>query len=71
MSDFIVYKKEICTCTNKNTVFDKCHKCNGHKTYLQPIDLEEAVIEVLVKSLKQNSRLSRLIRQTSVLPKLR
>lgn len=75
MSDYIVYKKVICTHPSQRTTFEryaeKCRICMDNDFTLVEADFEEAIIEVLVKSLKQNSRLSRLIRQTSVLPKLR
>lgn len=76
MSDYIVYKTIDCPnyCEEgteyTETEARRCSHCVGGKARIE-VDLEEAVIEVLVKSLKQNSRLSRLIRQTSVLPKLR
>lgn len=47
MSDYIVYKKEVCNCTNKNTVPDKCERCRGTKTYLEEVDLEEALLTLL------------------------
>lgn len=69
MSDYIVYKKV--ECPRCKSIPSMCHICGSLGYTLEQVDLEQAVIEVLIKSLNQNSRLSRLIRQTSVLPKLK
>lgn len=64
MSDYIVYKKTKCWRCCERPPYE-CGTCKSSGFILEEIDLEEAVIEVLVKSLQQHSRLSRLIRQTS------